>query len=470
MNSKILATAAMAASLSIAACHTTQKAAKPVAAATPKADTAKPVSPAPVAISPDKAQTLPSGLSYQFFKHGTATRKPVMNDKLEFNLTVKISDSVIFDSRKMNNNKPVPLQVAKPKFQGDPVEGYMLMSEGDSAVFHLPADTLLKSGSQMPPWMTAGKVLEYDVSMISIRNDSEVKHESERKMNRQKAVDDSLLQDYFAKNNLHPTKTASGLYYTVKQEGSGALPQAGNVMSIFYTGRFLGGNIFDSNQDSTFHHQDPLRVDLGKGRVIRGWDEGLAFLKKGGVATLYIPSFLGYGPKDRGPIPGNSILIFDVQVKDIQTAAEIDEKLLQDYFTEHKIKPLKTPGGVYYTIRKKGKGAMAKAGEAVTVKYSGKTLDGNVFDSNTDSAYHHVTDLKFELGKGRVIKGWDDGFTVLNKGAEATLYIPSEMAYGSQGQGRKIPPNAVLIFDVAVVDIGKPDPAPSSFDSKGQTR
>ena len=461
---RFFACAVLATSVAVVSCHTQKKATKPAEEKKP-AETVKVVAPAPMGGAP---VTLPSGLVYQIFKHGTGTRKPVLNDRLEFNLTVKIDDSVIFDSHSMNNNKPVPLQVAKAKFHGDPVEGYMQLTEGDSAVFRLPVDTLLKSGNQMPTWMKPGRKLEYDVAMISIKNDSEIKKVSEIKTAKQKIVDDSLLQAYFAKNNLHPTKTASGLYYIIKNEGTGDLPKPGHVMNMYYTGRLLNGNIFDTNQDSTFHHQDPLRVDLGKGKVIKGWDEGLAMLKKGAVASFFIPSSLAYGPKDRGPIPANSVLIFDVTVKDIMTPAEIDDKILQDYFKTKNIHPQKTAAGVYYTINKKGKGAPAKEGQTVTVRYTGMTIEGNVFDSNTDSAYHHVTDFKFEIGKGRVIKGWDDAMTLLNKGSEATLYIPSEMAYGSMGQGRKIPPNTVLIFDVNIVDIVKT--AGTQFDPKGELK
>ena len=432
-----------------AACNATKKGAKPKEKPADKAPQVA-AAPAPV-VEPFK--TLPSGLAYQIEKHGTGTRKPNLNDRVEMALTVKIEDSVIFDSHKMNNGKPVPLQIAKAKFQGDPVEGYMLLTEGDSAVFKLPVDTIVKSGNQMPPWMKPGRVLEYDVAMISIKSDSEAKKDAELKLAAQKTTDDSLLVDYFAKNNVHPTKTASGMYYSIKKEGTGSAAQPGNVMSMFYTGKLLNGTVFDTNQDSTFHHQDALKVELGKGRVIKGWDEGLAYLKKGSVATLYIPSLLAYGARDRGPIPANSVLVFDVTVSDIQTQAEIDDKLMQEYFTTNKIKATKTASGLYYTVKKKGKGVNAKEGQTVTVNYTGKTLDGKPFDSNVDTSFHHTEPFKFELGKGHVIRGWDEGIALFNKGTSGTLYIPSQMGYGSQGQGRKIPPNAILVFDVELTDM-----------------
>ena len=451
----------------ILACNASKKATKPKSEEKPSPTVAA----EPKATAPDPVKTLPSGLQYQIIRHGNGTRKPVLNDRLEFSLTVSMEDSVIFDSHKMNNNKPVPLQVTKPKFKGDPVEGYMMMAEGDSAVFMLPTDTLLKSGGQqMPPWMKEGKRLIYNVAMISIKSDSEAKAEAEMKVARQKTIDDSVLQDFFTRNNLHPVKTASGLYYIMKEEGVGAVAQKGNILKIFYMGKFLNGNIFDTNQDSTFHHQDALKVELGRGKVIKGWDEGLALMKRGSKATFYIPSHLGYGPKDRGPIPGNSVLVFDVDVRDVLTPEEMDERSLQDYFVANKINPLKTDSGVYYTIKKKGKGPNAKAGQTVSVRYTGMLLDGTKFDSNMDSAFHHDVDFKFELGKGRVIKGWDDGIAALNKGTEATLYIPSRLGYGASGQGRKIPPNSVLIFDVKLVDITTPPAVNPSWDPKGKTK
>lgn len=435
---------------SIEACNAPKKTAKPVASKE-KADTVKELTAKPAAVDPVKITE--TGMEFQILKHGMGTRKPVLNDKIEIKLTVKIEDSVIFDSKTMNKNNPIILPIAKAKFKGDPVEGYLLMAEGDSGLFRIPVDTLLKSGSQMPPWMKEGKKLEYDVVMLSIKTDSEIKKDNEIKMAAQKETDDKLLQEYFTKNNLHPVKTTSGLYYIITKEGTGELPKAGNILNMFYTGRFLGGNVFDTNQDSTFHHQDPLKVELGKGRVIKGWDEGLALLKKGSSATLYIPSYLAYGPKDKGTIPGNSILIFDLIVSDIQTVEEMDEKILKDYFAANKVTAQKTASGLYYEIKKKGKGPLPKQGQMVTVNYTGKTIDGNVFDSNLDTNFHHAEPFKFDVGKGRVIKGWDEGVALLNKGTKATLYLPSRLAYGSQGQGRKIPPNTILIFDIELLNI-----------------
>jgi FKBP-type peptidyl-prolyl cis-trans isomerase len=127
-----------------------------------------------------------------------------------------------------------------------------------------------------------------------------------------------------------PTKTASGLYYTIKEEGSGELPKTGDTIVMNYTGTLLDGTKFDSNEDTAFHHVSPFQFSLGKGQVIKGWDEGVALLKTGAKATLYIPSPMAYGSQARpgggaNPkgIPANSILLFDVQLISMKTPESV---------------------------------------------------------------------------------------------------------------------------------------------------
>lgn len=141
--------------------------------------------------------------------------------------------------------------------------------------------------------------------------------QEERKVAAQKAADDKTLQEYFAKNNIHPQKNAVGVYYTVAKEGTGNKILAGETVSLNYTGKLLDGTVFDSNTDPAFHHTEPLVFEVGKGSVIRGYDKGVQMLRKGSVATLYIPSTLAYRDEARNLIPANSILVFDVEVLDV---------------------------------------------------------------------------------------------------------------------------------------------------------
>lgn len=105
--------------------------------------------------------------------------------------------------------------------------------------------------------------------------------------------------------------TASGLKYTDLVDGTGASPQKGQTVTVHYTGTLANGRKFDSSYD----HGRPADFRIGVGSVIKGWDEGLMSMKVGGKRKLVIPSALGYGPEGRPPdIPGNSTLIFDVEL------------------------------------------------------------------------------------------------------------------------------------------------------------
>jgi len=130
----------------------------------------------------------------------------------------------------------------------------------------------------------------------------------------QKAIDDNLIKDYLAKNNIIAKKTASGLYYTIIKKGTGKMARFGKKVSVNYLGKFLDGTKFDANVDDNFNAINPLTFTLGVGKVIRGWDEGIQLLTVGSRATFYIPSALAYGEKSVGPVPPNSVLVFDVEL------------------------------------------------------------------------------------------------------------------------------------------------------------
>lgn len=110
------------------------------------------------------------------------------------------------------------------------------------------------------------------------------------------------------------TKLPSGLYYRDITPGTGTILAAGQTVGVRYVGSFANGNEFDSNPAP----EDVFSFPLGSGRVIEGWDVGLVGMKVGGRRQLIIPPALGYGPYDYRTIPGNSVLVFTVDVVSAQ--------------------------------------------------------------------------------------------------------------------------------------------------------
>lgn len=113
------------------------------------------------------------------------------------------------------------------------------------------------------------------------------------------------------------TSTSTGVQITVTTEGKGEESVVGDNVTVNYTGTFEDGKAFDSNVDPAFNHVSPLPFTLGAGQVIPGWDQGVTGMKVGEKRHLVIPPSLAYGPNGYGPIPGNSTLIFDVELLSI---------------------------------------------------------------------------------------------------------------------------------------------------------
>ena len=136
---------------------------------------------------------------------------------------------------------------------------------------------------------------------------------------------------------------------------------------------------------------------------------------------------------------------------------EADKKKKDEEFAANQVKLVEefkkdmqaTPSGLYYKITKKTDGVAPKTGEEVSVHYAGKLIDGTEFDSS----FKRNQPIDIPIGRGQVIKGWDEGIMLLKEGETATFLIPAELGYGAAGAGGIIPPNAWLIFDVELVKV-----------------
>ncbi|MBP6456375.1 MAG: FKBP-type peptidyl-prolyl cis-trans isomerase [Chitinophagaceae bacterium] len=408
-----------------------------------------------------------NGLDYKFIKDEPGNVLATENGYIEMHISTKIADSVMFDSYKLNEKKPIEAQITKQNF-GLLMDGILLMSKGDKALFQAPLSVMF-AGAPAPPFAKESDLVVYTVELFSIKSAAEKEKETNEKNAISMKKDEVAIAKYLKDNKIKevPKRTASGLYYILSKNGTGARPTAGQNIKANYTGKLLDGTVFDSNTDPKFGHVDAFGFPVGQGRVIKGWDEGFQLLNKGAKATLLIPSSLAYGEREmpgsesnpKG-IPANSVLVFDVELLDIEIPVD-NSAAMATYLKENKLenKVQKTASGLYYMITKKGTGENAKAGKKVTANYSGKLTDGTAFDSNVDPKFGHVQPFSFNLGQGQVIKGWDEGFQLLNKGAKATLIIPSEMAYGErampggESNPKGIPANSILIFDVELVEI-----------------
>lgn len=134
---------------------------------------------------------------------------------------------------------------------------------------------------------------------------------------------------------------------------------------------------------------------------------------------------------------------------------EKDSKLIEAYLTKNKIKFIKADWGTYLVIKKEGKGNKISFNDTATINYTGKMFGTNkVFDSNTDPEFKHMEPFDVYLNQieGLII-GWTDALLQMQNGTVAAIYIPSSLAFGTEGKMPEITPNAILIFDMKVIKV-----------------
>jgi FKBP-type peptidyl-prolyl cis-trans isomerase len=269
----------------------------------------------------NRVEVTQNGLKYQIHEQEDEnSRKGKVGDVLTLHLTLMNSkDSVLRDTHK--EGAPFQMLLQVPPFKGSFEEGLTMLGKGDSATFYVSADSLFTRNMQpMPPGVTKGSDIGIAVKILNIQSEDEFKKAQAADFDKQKVTDDKAITAYLAKNNLtgKAQKTANGVYVVTTQAGAGTMPTTGDDISVNYTGKLMNGKVFDSNLTSPQAGGKPFQLKVGVGMVIPGWEEGIMKMRKGEKATLYIPSGLAYGPRGNPTIPANSVLIFDIDLLDVQ--------------------------------------------------------------------------------------------------------------------------------------------------------
>lgn len=132
---------------------------------------------------------------------------------------------------------------------------------------------------------------------------------AKKKAEEQAKKDEEIIVKYIADHNLTATATGTGLYYVIETTGGGQNPESNSQVRVAYKGYFTTGEVFDESEATG--------IIFGLQEVIKGWTEGIPYFKEGGSGKLLIPSALAYGPNGKGGIPGNTVLIFDINLIDV---------------------------------------------------------------------------------------------------------------------------------------------------------
>ena len=259
-----------------------------------------------------------TGFYYKFYEQNDTAVQPQIGDVITMMYTMRTTDSTL------DGPRPMQIEILDQIYEGDIFEAIKMMHVGDSATFILNADTFFHyfMGQEFT-FETKNHDLYFDIKLMNVMPKVEVEALRQQQMEQQrlffeqlKNSEDSLRIDYMTRNNINAKPTESGLYIIHTQQGTGAQAEAGKTVSVHYTGRLLFN---DEEFDSSIRRNQPFEFVLGEGKVIKGWEEGIATMKEGGKATFIIPSSLGYGADGAYPvIPPYSTLIFDVELLSVK--------------------------------------------------------------------------------------------------------------------------------------------------------
>jgi FKBP-type peptidyl-prolyl cis-trans isomerase FkpA len=258
----------------------------------------------------------PNGFTYKLVRQGEG-ETPKTQELIVFHYLIKDSkDSVWLDPNK--EGFPGAYQVQDSSALSSEIgmqQMFRMLKKGDSVSVTKPVNYFFKNvmGGMAPPNIDTTLSMTCNLGVIDIMERSEFEAYQAKLFNemveKQKAKDAETLDKYLAEKKITAQSDTSGIRYVLHSNNGKAKPTIDNCVEVKYRGTFLSDGLeFDRNDKLSF----PLR------QVIQGWQLGIPKLGIGDSATLYIPSGLAYGPRGRGSIPPNAILVFDVQLLNIQ--------------------------------------------------------------------------------------------------------------------------------------------------------
>ena len=282
-----------------------------------------------------------AGVPYKIFSSGKGDSIR-QNYIVKFEAIRRTKDTLLFSSYQQGQPQylqiqPVPPSVEYSDIASNVMEIFPKARKGDSIYITESADSIINSITKQNPQMaghlpfkkgdqviTTIRVVDVyktpeeaqaAVTKDRLANSEKMDKASLERLKKdtalqaQLAKDSKSIEDYLAKNNIQAQKTEWGVYVQVINPGQGPKPALGQFANVKYTGSLLSGLVFDSGV---------FPLQIGMGGAIKGFEEGVKQLSKGGKGKIFIPSTLGYGPQGSAPKIGpNENLIFDIETLDI---------------------------------------------------------------------------------------------------------------------------------------------------------
>lgn len=340
--------------------------------------------------------------------------QPAQGDRVAVHYTGTLEDGTVFDSS-FERGQPIEFVLGQGMVIPGWEQGIAMMREGGQATLIIPPE--LAYGPQgSPPTIPPDATLTFEVELVEV-------------FAAPRALD--LSEDDY-------TETESGLKYYEITEGTGNTPVIGDRVLMDFAAWLEDGTFLGSSEQMG----SPLVANLGSGQLFPGWEEAVLDMQEGSSRQLLIPPQLGYGDQGAGNlIPPNANLVWNVTLINIIEARVPQEVAEEDYTV--------TDSGLKYFDLVEGDGPTPTENQLVVVNYTGWLEDGTEFDSSLDTD----DPLVFPYGTPEMIAGFNEGLATMRVGGQRQIVLPPDLAYGEQGAGGVIPPNATLTFEIELVEI-----------------
>ena len=398
----------------------------------------------------------------KFYTKGNSQVMPRLKDEVTFEMAQYFDDSLLFTTV---GNEPLSIVLTEADFEGDVVDGLLMMHVGDSARLMVPADSVFTVMLQMDeiPEEYAGKSIYYDLKLLSVKSFETLETEHKALLDSLKAEEETYLAAF--RDNPDNVVTESGIII-LEKTGKGKEAKMGEYVNFDFT--------MCNHKDDTIMNSfglEPVEIQYGEEFVSQGFNEAIGMVPEGGTLRCVIPSSLvfdsvGY---EQVILPYTPMVVLLKMNKVMDKAAydkhqaklmaekeaeknrlmALEGKNIADYVKVNGVAETPTETGLYIIRQEEGEGNVAQWGDDVTVHFTIK----NIREEQLESSYDYGEPIPFKIGSGEMLPAIEEAVMTMSKGSKVTLVTPSALAFGEHDLGEILPPYSPLIIELELVEI-----------------
>jgi len=358
--------------------------------------------------------TTKSGLKYKITEPGN-NRHPQPGWRIWVEYTGTLDDSTVFVTTEGTGN--VDLWMGQGQLIKAWEEALPMIGEGGKIELTVPPE--LGYGDTEQPGIPKNSTLHFDLRLIQ--------------------ADSFPPIEPFQSKGLKTIKLSNGIKYCCIEPGTGNPAKRGDNVYIHYTGWLPDGSIYTS----TRHSRGARRFTAGMGETFEGMDSALMLMPNGSKYRFTIPNQLAFGNEGyANRIPPKTDIILDIEMVRISPEIKVNK------WDATGLDTITTASGLRYIVLDPGFGPLIEQDNIVTAHYSAYH-NGQLFDSSVK----RESPIRYPVGAGIVIDGWEEASLLMRRGSRFQLLVPNNLAYGDNGPQIGLPTDANVVFDIEILEV-----------------